>query len=276
MLRSRWRWPTCTGSTSPARRWPRRRSGRRTSSSACRAGSWTSRRRCSARRATRCCSTAAPARPARSPSTPPRPGCELLVIDTAARHVLADGEYADRRAECEQAAAALGVPALRDIADLGALAGLADPVLRRRARHVVTENRRVLDTVAVAAGGPAGRGRAAADRLARVAAGRLRDLLAGGGRGGRRRERGRGAGGPDDRRRVRGVGHRAGPGGRLRPGPGRGPCPASPVRASPRRGPWGPFPRLLRTASPDRRSTPASFMIAEGFRGQSTGKPPRS
>jgi galactokinase len=76
-------------------------------------------------------------------------GLELLVIDTAARHVLADGDYANRRAECEQAASALGVPALRDITDLGALAGLGDPVLRRRARHVVTENQRVLDTVAV-------------------------------------------------------------------------------------------------------------------------------
>jgi galactokinase len=76
-------------------------------------------------------------------------GLELLVIDTAARHVLADGDYANRRAECEQAAAALGVPALRDVADVAGLAGLDDPVLRRRARHVVTENQRVLDTVEV-------------------------------------------------------------------------------------------------------------------------------
>ena len=76
-------------------------------------------------------------------------GLELLVIDTAARHVLADGDYANRRAECEQAAAALGVPALRDVADVAGLAGLEDPVLRRRARHVVTENQRVLDTVEV-------------------------------------------------------------------------------------------------------------------------------
>ena len=76
-------------------------------------------------------------------------GLELLVIDTAARHVLADGDYANRRAECEQAAAALGVPALRDVEDIAGLAGLEDPVLRRRARHVVTENQRVLDTVAV-------------------------------------------------------------------------------------------------------------------------------
>ena len=76
-------------------------------------------------------------------------GLELLVIDTAARHVLADGDYANRRAECEQAAAGLGVPALRDIADVAGLAGLEDPVLRRRARHVVTENQRVLDTVEV-------------------------------------------------------------------------------------------------------------------------------
>jgi galactokinase len=76
-------------------------------------------------------------------------GLELLVIDTAARHVLADGDYANRRSECEQAAAALGVPALRDIATVDELGRLGDPVLRRRARHIVTENQRVLDTVAV-------------------------------------------------------------------------------------------------------------------------------
>jgi galactokinase len=77
---------------------------------------------------------------------PSAAGLTLLVIDTQVRHALADGAYATRRRECEAAAAALGVPALRD-ADPGDLVRLADPVLARRARHVVTENARVLAAV---------------------------------------------------------------------------------------------------------------------------------
>src|SRR5690606_19547224 len=78
-------------------------------------------------------------------------GLAMLVIDTRAPHRLADGEYAARRTTCEQAAATLGVPALRDVelADLPtALAALPDEVSRRRVRHVVTENQRVRETVA--------------------------------------------------------------------------------------------------------------------------------
>jgi galactokinase len=71
-------------------------------------------------------------------------GAELLVLDTRARHEHAGGSYTSRRRACEQAAALLGVPALRDVTDLAQLDRLHDPVLRRRARHVVTENRRVL------------------------------------------------------------------------------------------------------------------------------------
>ncbi len=75
-------------------------------------------------------------------------GLAMLVIDTKAPHRHVSGEYAARRASCEQAAAALGVPALRDVTDLpGALAELDDPVLRRRVRHVVTEDQRVLSVV---------------------------------------------------------------------------------------------------------------------------------
>lgn len=77
-------------------------------------------------------------------------GLALLVIDTRAPHRLVDGEYAARRRSCEQAAAALGVPALRDVADLdAALRRLADPTTRRRVHHVVTENARVRDAVAL-------------------------------------------------------------------------------------------------------------------------------
>jgi galactokinase len=72
-------------------------------------------------------------------------GLELMVLDTRTPHSHVDGEYASRRAICEDASRLLGVPALRDVTDLDtALAELADPVMRRRVRHVVTENARVL------------------------------------------------------------------------------------------------------------------------------------
>ncbi len=72
-------------------------------------------------------------------------GLELLVLDTKTPHDLVDSEYADRRATCEEAARRLGVQALRDVLDLDdALARLSDPTMRRRVRHVVTENARVL------------------------------------------------------------------------------------------------------------------------------------
>jgi len=77
-------------------------------------------------------------------------GLAVLVIDSHAPHRHVGGEYAARRTACESAAAALGVPALRDISAGqldAALARLDDPVVRRRVRHVVTENQRVRDTV---------------------------------------------------------------------------------------------------------------------------------
>ena len=76
-------------------------------------------------------------------------GLELVVIDTGVKHSHATGGYGERRAACERGAAALGVPALRDVTpdDLPRLAELADDVTLRRVRHVVTENQRVLDTV---------------------------------------------------------------------------------------------------------------------------------
>jgi galactokinase len=79
-------------------------------------------------------------------------GLTVLVIDSKAPHTHADDEYAARRASCEAAARELGVPALRDITGDGldaALAALPDETVRRRVRHVVTENQRVLDTAAL-------------------------------------------------------------------------------------------------------------------------------
>jgi galactokinase len=81
------------------------------------------------------------------PFDPAAAGLKMMIIDTRARHELTDGGYATRRAACEEAARMLGVAALRDIADSSALDRLADPGLRRRARHVVTENSRVLHAV---------------------------------------------------------------------------------------------------------------------------------
>jgi len=76
------------------------------------------------------------------------PGVTVLVINTHVRHKLADGEYASRRAECEAAARILKVAALRDatLPGLNKAHAKLDPVVFRRARHVITENDRTLKT----------------------------------------------------------------------------------------------------------------------------------
>ncbi|OEU87048.1 galactokinase [Streptomyces abyssalis] len=77
-------------------------------------------------------------------------GLRLLVVDTRVKHALGDGAYAERRAGCEAAAAALGVGALRDVAYgelAAALRSVEDEALRPLVRHVVTENERVARTV---------------------------------------------------------------------------------------------------------------------------------
>ncbi|MBO8193772.1 galactokinase [Streptomyces oryzae] len=83
-------------------------------------------------------------------------GLRMLVVDTRVKHTLADGAYAGRRRACEAGAAALGVPALRDVAyeeldaSLARLdARLDDPEVRGCVRHIVTENRRVEETIAL-------------------------------------------------------------------------------------------------------------------------------
>jgi len=73
---------------------------------------------------------------------------EFAAIDSGVAHDHARGDYRQRRAECERAARLLGVAALRDVdpEDQALLDQLPAP-LDRRARHVVTENRRVLEAV---------------------------------------------------------------------------------------------------------------------------------
>ena len=81
----------------------------------------------------------------------------VLVVDSGVRRELGDSGYNRRRAECQAAAETLGLPSLRHarLADLGRL----DGVLLARARHVVTENARVLEAAqALGAGDLAGLG----------------------------------------------------------------------------------------------------------------------
>jgi len=69
-------------------------------------------------------------------------GLELMVIDTRVKHTLADGQYAQRRADCDEAARELGLEWLSD-ATAADVERLSTPRLQARARHVVTENQRV-------------------------------------------------------------------------------------------------------------------------------------
>lgn len=71
--------------------------------------------------------------------------CEVVAVPTATRRSLAGSSYGERREDCEKAS--LFVGPLRSAA-LVDLAKIPDPVLRRRARHVVTENSRVLEFAA--------------------------------------------------------------------------------------------------------------------------------
>jgi galactokinase len=80
---------------------------------------------------------------------PSSSGVALLLIDSRERHGHVGGEYAARRLSCERAAADIGVVSLREVPEISALDRVADPVDARRARHVLTENQRVLDFVAV-------------------------------------------------------------------------------------------------------------------------------
>ena len=132
---SPWPWPTCSGST--ATRWSSPAcAGPPSTGSACPSGSWT--RWCApgdgpGTRSDRL----------RHPGHPARPGPGRGRVHrgrSGQRRDLRASAYATRVAECEAAAAVIGPLGLAGAADL---AGLRDPVLRRRARHVTTECARV-------------------------------------------------------------------------------------------------------------------------------------
>ncbi|MGQ4389862.1 galactokinase [Streptomyces sp. SAS_270] len=79
-------------------------------------------------------------------------GLELLVVDSRVKHALGDGAYAERRAGCEEGARQLGVTHLRDVSyeELdGALERLTDERVRRYVRHVVSDDHRVEQVIAL-------------------------------------------------------------------------------------------------------------------------------
>ncbi|TJY72647.1 galactokinase [Arthrobacter sp. CAU 1506] len=89
-------------------------------------------------------------------------GLVCLVLDTKVSHAHATGDYARRRDSCTRAAEALGVPLLREVPldRLPEAQQLLDEETFRRARHIVAENQRVVETVKVLRSeGPAAIGR---------------------------------------------------------------------------------------------------------------------
>ena len=99
-------------------------------------------------------------------------GATILIADTAVRRRLTSSAYNERREQCEAASAALGVPALRD-ATLEMLdRAQLDPLIAKRARHVIAENERVLETVAALGQGDL----ASVGRLMDASHASLRDL----------------------------------------------------------------------------------------------------
>lgn len=90
-------------------------------------------------------------------SVPFPPGTAVVVLDTSTRRGLVDSAYNERRAGCEAAARFFQKPALRDV-DMDLFqrrAGELDPVTRRRALHVITENQRTVEAAEAMARGDA-------------------------------------------------------------------------------------------------------------------------
>jgi galactokinase len=81
-------------------------------------------------------------------------GLKIVVVNSGVRHSLASSEYNKRRAECEEGVRILaslrpGVRSLRDVGpdDEARFFAALPPVVRKRCRHVVSENARVLEAV---------------------------------------------------------------------------------------------------------------------------------
>jgi galactokinase len=87
-------------------------------------------------------------------SLPLPSGCAMAVAHAGIPRRSSEVEYGKRQAEVRAAVAALGVTSLRDvdITDLRSAEAMPDP-LQRRARHILTENSRVLDGVAALSSG---------------------------------------------------------------------------------------------------------------------------
>ncbi len=77
-------------------------------------------------------------------------GVSVVVLDTSTRRGLVESAYNERRSQCEVAARAFGVAALRDVAapTFATRSATLDPIARRRARHVIGENGRTLEAAA--------------------------------------------------------------------------------------------------------------------------------
>lgn len=87
-------------------------------------------------------------RAATARTVPLSPAVALLLVDSGVPHQLTGGEYNERRSQCQAAAAALGVKALRDVTSETVSSSSLDPLIRARALHITGENERVLAGVA--------------------------------------------------------------------------------------------------------------------------------
>jgi galactokinase len=89
------------------------------------------------------------------PFRPSAAGVATLIVDTRVTHALVSGGYSRRRAECEAATRELGVASLGSVTDMAVAGQLADPVLRRRARHVISDCARARAIASALAASPA-------------------------------------------------------------------------------------------------------------------------
>ena len=86
---------------------------------------------------------------------PMPPDWAIVIVDSKVKRGLVDSKYNERRQQCEQAAAILGVNSLRDATEeqLEAARDRVDEVIYRRARHVIGDSRRAVEMAAALTGG---------------------------------------------------------------------------------------------------------------------------